>query len=64
MFREDPKSPNVLISLVFLGAVLATLPVLLGAVCLCPRTLPISLKLFLPLLLSTTNHGHRKSGST
>ncbi|KAJ9606363.1 hypothetical protein H2200_009324 [Cladophialophora chaetospira] len=30
VFRADPKSPNVLISLVFVGAVVATLPVLAG----------------------------------
>jgi oligosaccharyltransferase complex subunit delta (ribophorin II) len=32
VFRDDPKSPNILISIVFLGGVLATLPVLFGAV--------------------------------
>ncbi|EXJ96088.1 hypothetical protein A1O1_01214 [Capronia coronata CBS 617.96] len=31
IFRPDPQSPNVVISLVFLGAVLATVPALLGA---------------------------------
>ncbi|EXJ79293.1 hypothetical protein A1O3_08795 [Capronia epimyces CBS 606.96] len=31
VFRPDPKSPNIVITLVFLGAVLATLPALLGA---------------------------------
>ncbi|KAL2392072.1 hypothetical protein ABEF93_001253 [Exophiala dermatitidis] len=30
IFRPDPKSPNIVITLVFLGAVLATLPALLG----------------------------------
>jgi oligosaccharyltransferase complex subunit delta (ribophorin II) len=32
IFRADPKNPNILISLVFSGAVLATLPILLGTV--------------------------------
>lgn len=32
IFRDDPKSPNVVISLFFVGAVLATVPALLGAV--------------------------------
>lgn len=32
IFRADPKSPPVIISLVFTGAVLATLPVLLEGV--------------------------------
>ncbi|KEF62753.1 uncharacterized protein A1O9_00726 [Exophiala aquamarina CBS 119918] len=31
IFRDDPKSPNVVISLFFVGAVLATVPALLGA---------------------------------
>ncbi|RVX67448.1 hypothetical protein B0A52_08801 [Exophiala mesophila] len=31
IFRADPKSPNIVITLTFLGAVLATLPVLFGA---------------------------------
>lgn len=33
VFRGDPKSPNVLISMIFGIAVFATLPVLLGSVC-------------------------------
>ena len=32
IFRADPKSPNVVITLVFTGAVLATVPMLLGTV--------------------------------
>lgn len=32
IFRDDPKSPNVVISLFFVGAILATVPALLGAV--------------------------------
>lgn len=32
IFRSDPKSPNILLTLVFTGAVLATVPVLLGMV--------------------------------
>ena len=37
VFRADPKSPNVLISLIFSGAVVATLPILAGVVYLpCP----------------------------
>jgi oligosaccharyltransferase complex subunit delta (ribophorin II) len=32
VFRDDPKSPNILISVVFLGGVLATIPILFGAV--------------------------------
>jgi oligosaccharyltransferase complex subunit delta (ribophorin II) len=32
IFRSDPKSPNILITLVFTGAVLATLPMLIGTV--------------------------------
>ena len=31
-FRSDPKSPNIVIVLVFTGAVITTLPILLGAV--------------------------------
>lgn len=34
IFRSDPKNPNILISLIFSGAVLATLPILLGTVCI------------------------------
>lgn len=34
IFRSDPQSPNIVLSLVFLCAVLATLPPLLGAVSL------------------------------
>ena len=32
IFRADPKNPNIMISLFFSGAVLATLPILLGTV--------------------------------
>jgi oligosaccharyltransferase complex subunit delta (ribophorin II) len=34
IFRADPKNPNILISLVFSGALLATLPILFGTVCI------------------------------
>jgi oligosaccharyltransferase complex subunit delta (ribophorin II) len=33
IFKPDPKSPNILITLIFTGAVLATVPMLLGTVC-------------------------------
>src|SRR4051794_34957655 len=39
IFRSDPKSPNIVITLVFTGAVLATLPMLIGTV---GRHLPYS----------------------
>jgi oligosaccharyltransferase complex subunit delta (ribophorin II) len=32
IFKSDPKSPNILFSLVFTGAVLATLPAIFGVV--------------------------------
>ena len=32
IFRSDPKSPNVLLSLIFSGAVSVTIPILLGVV--------------------------------
>ncbi len=32
IFRADPKSPNIVITLVFTGAVLAAVPMLLGTV--------------------------------
>ena len=33
VFKSDPTSPNIFITLVFTGAVLATLPMLFGMVC-------------------------------
>lgn len=33
IFRQDPKSPNIVIVLFFTAAALTTLPILLGAVC-------------------------------
>jgi hypothetical protein len=35
IFKPDPKSPNILITLIFTGAVLATVPMLLGTVWFC-----------------------------
>jgi oligosaccharyltransferase complex subunit delta (ribophorin II) len=32
IFRSDPKSPNIIITLIFTGAVLAALPMLIGTV--------------------------------
>jgi oligosaccharyltransferase complex subunit delta (ribophorin II) len=39
IFRSDPKSPNIIITLLFTGAVLAALPMLIGTV---GRNLPYS----------------------
>jgi oligosaccharyltransferase complex subunit delta (ribophorin II) len=35
IFKPDPKSPNILITLIFTGAVLAMVPMLLGTVWFC-----------------------------
>jgi hypothetical protein len=35
IFKPDPKSPNILITLIFTAAVLAMVPMLLGTVCRC-----------------------------
>lgn len=32
IFKQDPKSPNIVFSLVFTGTVIATLPAILGLV--------------------------------
>jgi oligosaccharyltransferase complex subunit delta (ribophorin II) len=51
IFRPDPKSPNIIITLVFTGAVLAALPMLIGTV---SHDLPYS-RVFIPSL--TTGSG-------
>jgi oligosaccharyltransferase complex subunit delta (ribophorin II) len=56
IFRADPKNPNILISLFFSGAVLATLPILLGTV----RS-PFLLRSTITCILCTKTH---HSGST
>ena len=40
VFRPDPKNPPVILSIVFLAAVLGTLPVLAGVVRAQPRLVP------------------------
>jgi oligosaccharyltransferase complex subunit delta (ribophorin II) len=44
IFRSDPKSPNIIITLIFTGAVLAALPMLIGTV---GRDLPNSCVYFI-----------------
>ena len=46
IFRADPKSPNVLLSLIFMGAVLVTVPALLGLVSRCTVLLYLRADIF------------------
>lgn len=52
IFRGDAQSPNIVISLVFAGAVVATLPALLGAV----RPSPPSVSDFVRISLSSVSY--------
>lgn len=58
IFRPEPKSPNVVISLVFLVAVLVTVPALVSAVCSLPSSLLVFFCAFSFPLLSPLNKSH------
>ncbi len=51
IFREDPKSPPQVVSVVFALAVVATLPIILYGVCV---LFPVSLPFALPVFRSVT----------